>query len=267
MKHYLIHPTWQCQNSCSYCWVENTIRNRPDLFNAPPATICEWNTALLRDTPDAVHIAGGEPFLSPVTIPLIEAWGDVVEFSLSTNGLCTNQIDILTNHSHLSKLTSVNVSYHPEQITLEKQSRHLHTISALQEHGYEVIVNIVNYQNNIYDSFQYLRNLKALGVNVVISPYEDSSCLHTLTHNPLQCQAGITHLVIAPDGRAWPCLTTLRSPFYPVYCLGNWIDGLPEDISTHVPYPCYLDCHDYKLKREHIGGDIWGTNPTPYSEP
>ena len=35
MRHFLINPTWRCQNACSYCWVQQTVRVRPELMNAP----------------------------------------------------------------------------------------------------------------------------------------------------------------------------------------------------------------------------------------
>ena len=85
----------------------------------------------------------------------------------------------------------------------------------------------------------------------------------TTNETGLICKGGIDHLVIAPDGTAWPCLSALRSPDWREMILGNWLDG-KIDLSRK-PQPCYLNCTDYYvLKEQHSNGDMWGVDAKPW---
>lgn len=262
MKHYLINLTWRCQNKCSYCWMQNTVGRRPDLLGAPERSFDEWSEAVVRDTPVLIDIAGGEPLLIP-WLPAFILKHSEVKFGLSTNGLAWRALrKLLTIFPE--NLVSCAISYHPEanKRLPDYDERWMGSLRWVAGRGLRPITNIVNYRSNVEQSQHILTQLKELGIHCSISPYEETDGLGTKRSVGLSCQGGVDHLVIAPDGTAWPCLTALRSPYWRELSLGNWIDGT-IDLSRRVQ-PCYLDCVDYYvLPEQHEAGDMWGVKARP----
>lgn len=262
MKHYLIQPTWRCHNRCSYCWVNTTVLTRPEMQAAPERPLADWVAAIERDRPDLVDIAGGEPLLVPWVIDLIEAC-PATRFGLSTNGLNARGIERLVSR-RLPNLVAINVSYHPEAEDrwVGYRARWQQTVGSLKAAGYALGPNLVDHGANVERAAPVLRWLEGLGIRYAVSPYEESAGLGTPQAQGLCCQGGVQHLNIAPDGSAWPCLTSMRSPLWVEYRLGNWLDG-PLDLSRK-PQPCYLWCHDYYvLAPSHPNGDMWGVEARP----
>ena len=46
MRHYLLNLTWHCQNECSYCWVERTVRLRPEQYRRKTRPLEDWIVAI-----------------------------------------------------------------------------------------------------------------------------------------------------------------------------------------------------------------------------
>ena len=103
---------------------------------------------------------------------------------------------------------------------------------------------------------------EGMQVPLFVSPYERMDTLSEIMPTGLCCKGGEQHLTIAPNGDAWPCLTTLRSPFWKETCLGNWVDGTLD--MSRKAQPCHLNCVDYYiLPEQHQAGDMWGIEATP----
>lgn len=263
-KHYLINVTWRCPNAgiCRYCWVDHTIRQRPELLAAPERPLEDWVAAIQRDAPDVVDIAGGEPFIVNWLADLMLACPDVA-FGLSTNGLYPRAIEKLADAAP-TNLISVNMSYHPDGRGRYKNYDKVwrESIRILSSGEGRPAPNIVDYKDTVELSADAMAWMNENGINYVVSPYEDMDGLEPLQEQGLCCQGGIDHLTIAPDGSAWPCLTTLRSPYWRETCLGNWLDG--ELDLSRKPQPCHLYCLDhYVLEDQHSAGDMWGTRARP----
>jgi len=253
-KHYLINPTWQCTSKCPECWLNSTIRARGALKESQERPLKDWVQAIERDKPDVIDIAGGEPMLISWVGDLINAVPDV-RFGLSTNGMLAGEIERQLCSSRLPNLISVNVSLHPRA----GYTNWRRSIISLLDTGYHVISNVVVWGDNVRLVEEQAVWAKEQGVDVVYSPFEDMRDLLETTNTPLYCDAGHNHLVVAPDGRAWPCLTTLRSPWWRETVLGNWLDD-SVDLGK-VRQPCYLYCLDYYvLAKKHPAGDMWGVN-------
>lgn len=255
MKHWLINPTWRCQNNCSYCWMKQTVAKRPELYTATERPVEDWYNALYRERPEVVDIAGGEPLLLDWIPELIWAC-DTIKFGLSTNGLHKAGIDKLCSE-RLGNLVSINISYHPETKASNYIDRWMDAVTRLHMTGYHVHCNVVKANDNVEMAQEAIERLTRLGVPFELSPYEIMSTLGTKLSQGLLCEGGVDHLVVAPDGTAWPCLTTLRSPFWKETIIGNWLDNT-VDVSRKEQ-PCHLNCVDYYvLPAEHSSGDMWG---------
>jgi len=184
-------------------------------------------------------------------------------FGLSTNGLYPKALRKLAEAAP-SNLLSINVSYHPngrghygnyDKVWQE-------SIRALSQGEGRPHPNIVDFEDTVALSADAMKWMDANGINYVVSPYEEMETLDALQPQGLCCRGGIDHLTIAPDGSAWPCLTTLRSPYWRETCLGNWLDG-ELDLSKK-PEPCHLYCLDhYVLETQHEAGDMWGVKARP----
>ncbi len=262
--HYLLNVTWRCQNRCRYCWLNPSVRTRPEMLDAEERPAADWIAAIHRDRPGVVDIAGGEPFLYEGLLDIIAACPET-HFGLSTNGISARVLD-LTTGAPLQNVVSINVSYHPDAQAWQGYEptwrRH---VASLRAAHYRVHTNIVDHGDNVERAADTLRWLRGQGIHVAISPYEESAGLGEQLAQGLVCQGGIAHLNVAPDGEAWPCLTTMRSPYWEETRLGNWLDGAVD--VARKPVPCHLACHDYYVLRErHEAGDMWGVAATPAPE-
>ena len=263
MRHFLINPTWRCQNACSYCWVQQTVRVRPELMNAPERSMDDWVNAIRRDGVELVDVAGGEPFLLPWMPYLFPACPDT-KFGLSTNGLALGGLRRMAN-MRPHNVTAINISYHPESHVDDYEMLWRQAIMAIRATGGKTHSNIVDVGDNVEASETAIEWMKALAILYEVSPYEDMSVLDEMQETPMCCKGGEQHLVVAPDGTAWPCLSWLRSPFWRDGILGNWLDGTVD--LSRKPNPCHLYCIDYHvLKEHHVAGDMWLTEAHPCEE-
>lgn len=264
MMHLLLNPTWRCQNQCSYCWLNDSIRAHPELLHAQEREPQDWIAAIMRDVPDLVDVAGGEPLLLE-WLPSLFGECSRTRFGLSTNGLALRALRRLCQQRP-GNVVAINLSYHPEtkERIADYDERWLEALRTLREANAPVHVNVVDHGDNAAASEHILAYLREENVRHEVSPYEDVTALSGLRDTGLVCKGGINHLVVAPDGEAWPCLTTLRSPYWEGTQLGNWLDG-EVDMSKRIQ-PCHLQCHDLILKERHIAGDMWGTDPREVGE-
>lgn len=220
----------------------------------------DWYNALKRDKPDLVDISGGEPlFIS--WIPNLMRAASSIYFGLSTNGLAQTGIKNLCEN-RIPNLVSINVSVHPSSKIVGAFERWKISVLSLMAAGYSVHCNIVDAPGNVDAASESIRWMQENDVHFEVSPYEKVSDLGVMMKSGLLCEGGINHLVVAPDGTAWPCLTTLRSPYYKNTSLGNWLDNTID--IRRKPQPCYLNCTDYYvLAKEHTAGDMWNVQARP----
>jgi hypothetical protein len=253
-QHILIQPTWACHNSCAYCWVRATVGQRPALHDAPEREPSAWIAALQRDKVELCDIAGGEPLLYPDLWRIIRACPKT-DFGLSTNGLALDALRWLCTMKP-DNLLGINVSYHPQS---GHDAEFMAAVSMVRNSGGPVRPNVVNWGDNVGRSISMLRWLNEQGIPFDISPFEDMGDLVSPMRVGLTCKG---YLVVAPDGQAWPCLTTLRSPRWAEAALGNWLDGTVD--WERKATPCYENCVDfYVLAHQHSAGDMWGAEARP----
>ena len=263
-RHWLINPTWRCHNAgvCRYCWVNQTIRERPELYHVKERDMEVWARAIYRDEIEVVDIAGGEPLLLPWIGALIEACPYTV-FGLSTNGLSYREIMRLCKLAPIN-LVSINVSYHPDAARTREgyAEQWRRGVTAFAGAGFMVHTNVVSYEDNEAVASPTRAWLEAQGIRCIVSPYEHMDTLSDKQAQGLCCKGGVNHMTVAPDGTAWPCLTTLRSPYWREMALGNWLDGTAD--VGRKEQPCHLNCVDYfVLPSQHSSGDMWHIEAMP----
>ena len=260
MKHYLLNITWRCQLTCSYCWVRRSINTNPELTKAETRPAIDWARAIERDKPDILTMGGGEPLSVPWAIDLIRAFPNI-KWSLSTNGIMVNKIMELAAQK-LGQIININLSYHPE--SAQKYDWYFdqwrREIITLANAGYNVSSNVEKTGDNVKNSKQAIEWMKLQGLPMLISPICGGRPeLAQPQPKPLLCEAGTNHLVIAPDGGAWPCQTAINSYAWRETYLGNWLDG--ELDMSKKPVPCHLWCVElYSQYKEHQAGDFFGIN-------
>jgi len=260
MKRYAAHLTWQCVNRCAECWVRATVYQRPEVLHVRERTAAEWIAAAERDTPDMLELLGGEPFLFEGLYELCARANCYT--AISTNCVLMDRIAAFCARPHVETVRSITCSYHPDAPHANYEWRWRRAVLMLQGAGYSVCCNLVDYPGHRERAEATLAWARKAGVQVVINPYERTEQLGELRETGLVCRGGTDHLLIAPDGTAYPCFTAFRSPYWREYELGNWIDGTVD--AVRKPAPCYLDCVDYYvLPHEHSAGDMWGSRPRP----
>jgi hypothetical protein len=263
MKHYLANITWKCQLKCSYCWVRKFINKVPELTSAVDRPFEDWCRAIERDKPEVMDIGGGEPLSVPWVLDWIRAFPDV-RWGLSTNGINSKKIDELCADP-IHHITNINLSYHPEAAALypwyNKQWQR--QVLALRGVGYWLSPNLEDTGHNIENAQWAIDWLKDIGIHMVVSPLCGGR--KELAHPQpiaLTCQAGINFITIAPDGRAWPCLSSLNSYAWDETSIGNWLDDTID--LSHKPDRCNLFCVEWFVQLHgHESGDFWGIKAHP----
>jgi MoaA/NifB/PqqE/SkfB family radical SAM enzyme len=238
------------------------VRDRPELYHAKERNPEVWERAIWRDKIELVDIAGGEPLLLPWIGSLIESCS-YTAFGLSTNGLAYKEITRLCRLKPYN-LVSINVSYHPDAARQRENydAQWRLGVTALVEAGFTTHTNVVAYDDNSTAAAPIMAWLREQGIPCVVSPYEHMDVLGDKVAQGLCCQGGVNHMTVAPDGMAWPCLTTLRSPYWRETALGNWLDGAVD--LERKEQPCHLRCVDYYvLQEQHSSGDMWHIEATP----
>ena len=263
MKHYLANITWKCQLKCSYCWVRKHINKIPELTGVQDRPYEDWNAAIKRDQPEIMDIGGGEP----LSVPWVLDWmrdNPKVAFGLSTNGLDTDKIDELARRP-LSNIININLSYHPEAAAIypwyDKQWKG--QVIRLLTTGYVLSPNLEDTGKNVERSQWAINWLKSLGIHMVVSPLcGGRKELAKPQPLALECKGGVNYITIAPDGRAWPCLSSLNSYAWDSTSIGNWLDDTID--LSNKPDPCNLFCVEYFIQyQQHEAGDFWGIEAHP----
>lgn len=260
MKHYLLNITWRCQLSCSYCWVRRSINTNAELTKANTRPMEDWIKAIDRDKPDVLTMGGGEPLSVQWSLELIKTFPEI-RWGLSTNGIVFDKIQELASR-RLDQIININLSYHPEADNrytwyFDNWKR---GINLLANAGYNVSSNIEKTNDNVEKSKKAIDWMAARGLPMLISPIcGGREELSRPQPKALMCDAGTNHLVIAPDGGAWPCQTAINSYAWKETYLGNWLDG-DLDLSKK-PVPCHLWCVElFSQYVEHQAGDFFGIN-------
>jgi tetratricopeptide (TPR) repeat protein len=222
---WMINPA--CNYKCPYCW--GVHRQHKGTFKPEPFLPADkWIEAWNRLRPALLNISGGEPFLQPNFIYLLEQLHDSVRVAITTN-LSQDMTQFVQKLSP-EKICSMTLSWHPT----EKQSldTFLGKCLLLKNRGYALTVNFVTWPEQIWLLPYYKEVFEKNGLRFHVDPYNASPETPPyqfsekeldlvrqyvgsdrerllgigVDNSPVLCSAGYNHLQVQPNGDAYCCL-------------------------------------------------------------
>jgi len=247
MPAYKKHLSWDihysCNYACSYCFLQGeggAPATSGDIYRAPEEWRRCWDRFHERFGPARIDIAGGEPFLYPGFLEILENLSHRHEIYVITNFFweASDIVNLISPDN-----VRLVLSMHPEHIA--SSDKFLQKAAVLKERGFRVRITAVAYPPFIETVLLYSRMCEASGLKFTGTPffgsyrghqyppaYTDSEkeslrCMldsprHALYQfqelKPLgrQCNVGVEYGRISPDGTVKPCL---NSP-----PMGNFLD-------------------------------------------
>jgi len=219
--------TWKCNFKCAYCWeVQRIIKG--ELQPEPYKDYKEWVNAWNRLKPEILDISGGEPFLQPNFISLINELDPKIKIAITTN-LSFDVVDFVQKVDP-AKIISLTFSYHPTQ----KMSREQFAgkVLLVKNRGFSnITVNYVTWPEQIWqieDNKNYFE--KIVGVRFHVDPYAptpgfpykyslveseyiqkfvEPNRSHAFGNEEIfnvACSGGVNHISVEPDGSAYRCI-------------------------------------------------------------
>ena len=246
----MLNITWRCNlDSCPYCWVRQAL---PDRNSSQDKPWQQWAEALLSQ-PRISHVdfVGGEPLIFENLLDLIKAIAPVKTWALTTN-LVSDNWQVLVN-STLPNCQCITCSWHPSngKIDLLEFASRVDNLAK----KYPTSINILETADHAYKHKAKLIEAGFRDNVINISPYEDVSRAGPMLDRILECNAGISHCVIAANGDVFPCLSLFRRNDRDRFCLGNIWDRISWPMRR---YRCASYCYDYDvLYSRHQVYDMW----------
>lgn len=258
LKSAVWFTTMACNFKCKYCWevqAQHFGDFKPEKFR--PAN--DWINAWTRLCPQVLDITGGEPFLQPGLIDIIE--------SLASNG---TKIAMTTNLSHPllefvkrinpSQVFSITASYHPtENGTREhpmNENVFVGRLLLLREFGFNFTVNMVAWPEQLWLIPKFIEMCNVHKFRYHVDPYSSMSyypwtfteaeknalrqwvtpdrSVDRIDIGSVKCSGGIDHISVQPDGTAWRCILERQQ-------LANKIGNIFDDCFSLLTEP--MDCH------------------------
>lgn len=235
--------TWNCNFSCPYCWEVQRIRAKeftPEPFLPTEKWVEAWN----RLEPDILDISGGEPFMQPDFISLLQQLKPSIKIGLTSN--ISHDLSQFVQKIPPEKILSLTISLHPTQrMSFELLSG---KIRLLQNRGFKALtVNYVGWPEQLWMIEDYKARIEALGVRFHVDPYAatpyvpfefseeektylsrfvESDRAHWLSaaseSGNVACSGGAEHINVNPAGDAYRCVLDAIDKRHP---LGNIFDS------------------------------------------
>jgi MoaA/NifB/PqqE/SkfB family radical SAM enzyme len=251
-----------CNFSCPYCfWVQSPATIVPHIASE------RWVEAWNRLKPEVLDITGGEPFLQPRFVEMLNGFDPAIKVAITSN--MSQPLDQFIKEVPPKKVFSMTLSYHPTQTTWEQFSSQA---VKLRDAGFNLTVNYVGWlRDGQVEAIDDVRKkVEALGIRFHLDPYVPSKIVieptaeqmeiikrnvkedrtksldnSEIPHKPCLCGAGQMHLQVECDGIARRCgrLGTI---------VGNILDPdfklYDEPMRCDVPFDCQ-SCDYDKTKK------------------
>lgn len=238
--------TMACNYECPYCW-EAQYQKKGNFKPHPIPPAEKWLEALNRLKPKVLDITGGEPFLMPRFVWLLENLSPEIRIAITTN-LSLNVEEFLKSPA-IKKVFSITCSYHPSMsgkgVTLDDFTQ---KVLGLKEAGVAAVtVNFVAFPGQIGMIPELVLHFERLGIRFHVDPYASMEPVElseiqknilekvieadrkpdAVVGNSVMCSGGHSHLSIQPDGTAYRCILDKQLTFekHPnIAPLGNIFD-------------------------------------------
>jgi len=170
MKKYVLFrfvPTMGCNYRCSYCFIPNDHKARPEtMFGNHPAQVWVEAMALWSDYDVEFYMWGGEPFSTNGTYELVKGWTKYAHV------VCCSRID--TNMAYVDKIlelcptpkVKLNCSWHREYESLES---FYGKVRRLQQENMVGMANFVANDSNL----KYLKETCGKNLDNLIAMFDD----------------------------------------------------------------------------------------------
>jgi len=203
-----IFPTLRCHNRCSYCAA--AFRHRPDVVvdedrSIPPD---QWIAICHKLTTPQIAITGGDPFLYPGLLHVIESIPHHLMLFANLDHVTENDIARLTKRGDIS----VICSYHHKQPGAQKFQDFAAKAAALHDGGLELAARIIWDNDEYRPIIRAARTVleKKYGVFCWIEPARPHvgtdfrGCRQGELGPQVLCQTQCFRLA-GPDGYRYPC--------------------------------------------------------------
>lgn len=219
--------TWNCNFSCPYCWEVQRIRAK-EFIPEPFLPSEKWADAWNRLEPEILDISGGEPFMQPNFVSLLQQLKKSIHIGLTTN--LSHDITEFVQKISPEQILSMTISLHPTQ----RMSFDLLTskILMLQKRGFTTLtVNYVGWPEQLWLIENYKARIEKLGVRFHVDPYAQtpyvpyafsneekdylsrfvgSDRAHWISNatdkSIVVCSGGAEHINVSPTGEAYRCI-------------------------------------------------------------
>ncbi|MCA9669717.1 MAG: radical SAM protein [Myxococcales bacterium] len=218
--------TWRCNYKCDYCWEVQRIR-RGEMKAEPYEETQKWVDAWNRLRPQTLDISGGEPFLQPGFIDMLEAFDDSIRVAITSN--ISKDITEFVQRIKPEKVFSMTLSFHPTQKVA--WDMFLGKALLLKNRGFNVTVNFVSWPEQLWLIPIYKKVFETSGLRFHVDPYAPTPHYpftlsdaereflkpfvggdrehffgETERYN-VDCSGGYEHLNVHPDGDAYRCIS------------------------------------------------------------
>lgn len=262
--------TWKCNFRCPYCWEVQRAKHgqikHEDFL--PSDKLAEgWN----RLKPEVLDISGGEPFLQPNFIELLEALDQSITVAITTN--LSFDMTKFVQKITPSKVFSMTLSYHPSQNLQFEQF--IGRALMLKNRGFNLTVNFVGYPEQMWLTEEIKRRVEAVGLRFHFDPYaqtefypyqyteqeqdelkrqtgSDRQNAFAQVKRPVICSGGFDHITVFPDGKVYRCINDKILKLPPV---GDILDTnlkLNSGMTPCADYNTCAGCNRDKVKVEDI---------------
>ncbi len=217
--------TWRCNNKCPYCWeVQRQAKGEfvPEDFTDAEKWVNAWN----RIKPGVLDISGGEPWLQPGFIDMLEQFDKGIKVAITTNA--TKDLTEFVQRISPEKVFSMTLSFHPTQRM--SADMFLGKCLLLKNRGFHITVNYVTWPEQMWLIPVYKEFFETHGLRFHVDPYAATP------HNPFTfsgkekeflkqyvgedrahwfgevekydvlCSGGQGHLNVQPNGDAFRCI-------------------------------------------------------------
>lgn len=215
--------TMKCTNYCPYCW-ERQRQKRGEFTPGDFKDHTLWVEAWNRLKPSCLDITGGEPFLQPNFVDMVNGFDKDIRFAITTN--LKHDITEFVEKVNPSRVISITASYHPSS-DLSKDM-FLGKCLLLRNRGIAVTVNFVTYPEQMWLAPLLAQEFRVFGLNFHVDPYADTGANFKYTdkekwylsqligedrknflgeeQRTVACSGGAEHISVQPNGDAYRCI-------------------------------------------------------------
>ncbi len=239
MKGVVWYSTMKCNNHCPYCLAHQV---HDPMMKVPFRDYREWVDAWNSfDGRLLLDITGGEPFMHPGMVDLINALRDNIKVAVTTNTRC--DLTGFVQSVSPEKCISITTSLHPSS---KMNTEHfLGKILLLKNRGFRVIVNYVSYPEQLWMIPYFKKLVEDVDIPFHVDPYgpnpkrpyklsaEEEKFLRQyvggdrgdfFNKEPVlyQCSGGMNFFSTLPNGDTYTCVTKR-------YVKENYVGNIFED--------------------------------------